>query len=230
MADKVYVWGDSIAKGIVFDSGRGRYVGLRERSGFAQAAQELHIEMENHAYFGMTSEKGKKVVENGLANVEEGRPALLGFGGNDVDFDWAAIAQAPKERHDPHVRPEQYAQNMAQMVRKVRGKGLIPVLLTLPPIDSKRYFEWVTRGLLNKENVLAWLGDVERIYRTHKEYNDLLCQVASALSVHLIDVRGAFERAGDLLKHLCVDGIHPNQEGHAVIYEALKSYALSHAF
>ena len=35
MLRKVYVWGDSIAKGIVFDAARGRYVGLRERSGFS---------------------------------------------------------------------------------------------------------------------------------------------------------------------------------------------------
>jgi lysophospholipase L1-like esterase len=230
MSEKVYVWGDSIAKGIVFDAQRGRYVGLRERSGFAQAAQELHVEMENHAHFGMTSEKGKMIVQNGLKDVEAGRPALLGFGGNDVDFDWPAIAKTPDERHDPHVTPEQFAQNMAQMVRAVREKGLVPVLLTLPPIDSKRYFEWVTRGIADKENVLCWLGDVERIYRTHKEYSDLVSQVAATLSVHLIDVRGAFERAGDLLKKLCVDGIHPNQEGHGVISEALKSYALSHAF
>ena len=38
MLRKVYVWGDSIAKGIVFDAARGRYVGLRERSGFSRAA------------------------------------------------------------------------------------------------------------------------------------------------------------------------------------------------
>ena len=39
MLRKVYVWGDSIAKGIVFDANRGRYVGLRERSGFSRAAE-----------------------------------------------------------------------------------------------------------------------------------------------------------------------------------------------
>ena len=165
MLRKVYVWGDSIAKGIVFDAARGRYVGLRERSGFSRAAEALHVEMENHARFGMTSQRGRLALENGLQSAEPGSPVLLSFGGNDVDYDWAAISETPKERHDPHVLPEQFAENMAQMVRDARGAGLIPVLLTLPPIDSERYFSWVTRGLEKGENVLRWLGDVERIYR-----------------------------------------------------------------
>mgnify|MGYP005849660193 CR=1 FL=1 len=167
MLRKVYVWGDSIAKGIVFDAARGRYVGLRERSGFSRAAEALHVEMENHARFGMTSQRGRLALENGLQSAEPGSPVLLSFGGNDVDYDWAAISETPKERHDPHVLPEQFAENMAQMVRDARGAGLIPVLLTLPPIDSERYFSWVTRGLEKGENVLKWLGDVERIYRSH---------------------------------------------------------------
>ena len=106
MPEKIYVWGDSIAKGIVFDPQRGRYVNLREKSGFAKAAQELGVVMENHAHFGMTSEKGVQVLENGIGTAEKEKPVLLGFGGNDVDFDWAAIAETPEEQHDPHVLPE----------------------------------------------------------------------------------------------------------------------------
>lgn len=230
MLRKVYVWGDSIAKGIVFDANRGRYVGLRERSGFSRAAEELHLEMENHARFGMTSQRGRLALENGLKDVEPGNPVLLSFGGNDVDYDWAAIAQTPQDPHDPHVLPEQFADNMAQMVRDARGAGLIPVLLTLPPIDSQRYFSWVTRSLEKGENVLRWLGDVERIYRTHRGYSDLLRQVAQTLNANLIDVRGAFERAGDGLRRLCVDGIHPNAEGHALIGQVLTEYALAHGY
>ena len=169
-------------------------------------------------------------LENGLQSAEPGSPVLLSFGGNDVDYDWAAISETPKERHDPHVLPEQFAENMAQMVRDARGAGLIPVLLTLPPIDSERYFSWVTRGLEKGENVLRWLGDVERIYRTHRGYSEILCQVARTVNAHLIDVRGAFERAGDSLRRLCVDGIHPNAEGHALIGQALTEYALAHGF
>ena len=227
MARKVYVWGDSIAKGVVFDDARGRYLPLRERSGFARAAEALHLTMENHARFGMTSQKGRLALENGIAAAEPENLVLLSFGGNDVDYDWAAIAETPKERHDPHVLPEQFAENMAQMVREAREAGLIPVLMTLPPIDSRRYFAWVTRGLEKGENVLKWLGDVERIARTHAGYSALLSEVARTLNAHLVDVRGAFARAGDGLRRLCVDGIHPNAEGHALIGAALTDYALA---
>ena len=231
MPGKIYVWGDSIAKGIVFDPQRGRYVNLREKSGFAKAAQELGVVMENNAHFGMTSEKGVQVLENGIGTAEKEKPVLLGFGGNDVDFDWAAIAETPEEQHDPHVLPEKFADNMARMVRDVRAAGLKPVLMTLPPIDSRRYYDWVTRSLDKKENVLRWLGDVEAIYRTHKSYSDLIRQVAQTLNVRLIDIRGAFERAGDLVQKLCVDGIHPNAQGHEIICGALTDYAQEiHAF
>ena len=231
MLRKVYVWGDSIAKGIVFDAARGRYVGLRERSGFSRAAEALHVEMENHARFGMTSQRGRLALENGLQSAEPGSPVLLSFGGNDVDYDWAAISETPKERHDPHVLPEQFAENMAQMVRDARGAGLIPVLLTLPPIDSERYFSWVTRGLEKGENVLKWLGDVERIYRTHRGYSEILCQVARAVK-RAPDrrARRVSSARGDSLRRLCVDGIHPNAEGHALIGQALTEYALAHGF
>ena len=74
MPEKIYVWGDSIAKGIVFDPQRGRYVNLREKSGFAKAAQELGVVMENHAHFGMTSEKGVQVLENGIGTAEKEKP------------------------------------------------------------------------------------------------------------------------------------------------------------
>ena len=57
MLRKVYVWGDSIAKGIVFDAARGRYVGLRERSGFSRAAEALHVEMENHGSQGVSPDE-----------------------------------------------------------------------------------------------------------------------------------------------------------------------------
>ena len=89
---------------------------------------------------------------------------------------------------------------------------------------------YLARGLEKGENVLKWLGDVERIYRTHRGYSEILCQVARTVNAHLIDVRGAFERAGDSLRRLCVDGIHPNAEGHALIGQALTEYALAHGF
>ena len=110
---------DAIGKGIVCDAARGRYEGLRERSGCSRAGEALHVEMENHARFGRTSQRGRLALENGLQSAEPGSPVLLSFGGNDVDYVWAAISETPKERHDPHVLPEQFAENMAQMVEKL---------------------------------------------------------------------------------------------------------------
>ena len=223
MPEKIYVWGDSIAKGIVFDPQRGRYVNLREKSGFAKAAQELGVVMENHAHFGMTSEKGVQVLENGIGTAEKEKPVLLGFGGNDVDFDWAAIAETPEEQHDPHVLPEKFADNMARMVRDVRAAGLKPVLMTLPPIDGQRSFRFISQKT-DGGSVLRWLGDVGRIYRHQELYSDAVAALAFAEGVPLIDVRRQFLPQRDLSGLIAADGIHLTMSGYRCLFDTLADW------
>ena len=223
MPEKIYVWGDSIAKGIVFDPQRGRYVNLREKSGFAKAAQELGVVMENHAHFGMTSEKGVQVLENGIGTAEKEKPVLLGFGGNDVDFDWAAIAETPEEQHDPHVLPGKFADNMARMVRDVRAAGLKPVLMTLPPIDGQRYFRFISQKT-DGGSVLRWLGDVGRIYRHQELYSDAVAALAFAEGVPLIDVRRQFLPQRDLSGLIAADGIHLTMSGYRCLFDTLADW------
>ena len=78
------------------------------------------------------------------------------------------------------------------MIALVRQKGIQPVLLTLPPIHAVRYFDFFTRGGLDRNNILQWLGDVEHIYRWHERYNNAVVQVARESDVPLADVRDAF--------------------------------------
>ena len=40
---------------------------------------------------------------------EEGAQAcLIGFGGNDIDYNWRAISEHPEEEHLPNTPPEQF--------------------------------------------------------------------------------------------------------------------------
>ena len=54
---KICVWGDSIAKGVVFDEQRGRYVICRDNC-LARMARELGCDVENFAVMGNTSQQG----------------------------------------------------------------------------------------------------------------------------------------------------------------------------
>ena len=99
------------------------------------------------------------------------------------------------------------------------------MLMTLPPLDSKRYFKWVSKKDRKAEkNILKWLGDVNRIYYWQEQYSKKVAEVAKENDVELIDVREAFLKEKEYSKFLCIDGIHPNKEGHKLIAKKVMDY------
>lgn len=217
----VAVWGDSVMKGVVYDEGRGRYALLPE-SGVQRASRTLGVPVRNRARMGCTVGKGMDIVRRDLsAGMTEG-VALIEFGGNDCDFDWAQIAAAPTAEHQPKTPLGVFTARLTEMVALVRQQGMQPVLLTLPPIHAARYFAFFTRSGLDRDSILQWLGDVEHIYRWHERYNNAVVQVARRTDVPLADVRDAFLSCTHYDELLCVDGIHPNEKGHAIIEGVLE--------
>ena len=65
-----------------------------------------------------------------------------------------------------------YIENMGQMVELARQRKMEPILFTLPPIDSQRYFRFFSRGIEKWRNILQWLGSVDVIYEQHKMYSE----------------------------------------------------------
>jgi hypothetical protein len=96
--------------------------------------------------------------------------------------------------------------------------------MSLPPLDAGRYFNWITRNGLSRENILRFLGDVGHIYRHQERYSIAVTNLAMEQRCHYIDVRDAYLAQRELGRLLCSDGIHPNDEGHRVIREAFVSY------
>ena len=47
MKKQIFIWGDSILKGVVLDEKQGKYIRLKEKSCVASVEQELHIPIEN---------------------------------------------------------------------------------------------------------------------------------------------------------------------------------------
>ncbi len=199
------VWGDSIAKGVVYDESRGRYAVLKD-SCLSRLAREKGVLVENHSVMGQTS-------ENALArmrpeDLKPGEIAVIEYGGNDCDLDWQAVSVA------------KFAQNLKELVRRVSASGAEPVLVTPAPLISQRYFDWVSKGR-SSENILRYLGDVEHIFRWQDGYAQCVRSVARELGVRLVDVRSRMLESGNLGELMCVDGIHPNAAGHALMYDAV---------
>jgi len=215
-APEISVWGDSIAKGIVFDESRGRYVICKDNC-LSRLASDYGLTICNHAVMGQTSRNGLDRMRSQA--MQEGQICVLEYGGNDCDLDWTAVSEHPEQRQMGKVPLEQFAQNMIEMITHVRAAGMKPLLVTPPPLVAQRYFEWVSRGL-SRENILSYLGRVEAIFDWQKNYADRVAQIAAELGVRLLDIRTRMLEWGDYAQLMCVDGIHPNALGHELIYEA----------
>ena len=111
------------------------------------------------------------------------------------------------------------------MVQAVREKGIRPVLMTLPPIDAGRYFNWFSKGIAKPQNILRWLGDVSTIFRHHAQYSGIVRQTAEQERCDLVDIRSAFLNQPRYSDFLCLDGIHPNAQGHELMEREFLRFA-----
>ncbi|MDD4509809.1 MAG: SGNH/GDSL hydrolase family protein [Oscillospiraceae bacterium] len=219
--EAICVFGDSLSKGVVFDRIRERYAFLKD-SFVNLFCHKMCIRVINYAKFGCTIGKGKRLLDEHQVEIANSDFTILEFGGNDCDFDWEEVSKEPEAEHLPKTPLDVFADTYAQLVDKTREAGGKPVLLNLPPIHPKRYFNWISRGL-DGASILQWLGGSEEyIYRWHEMYNMQVCRLASEKKVPLIDIRSAFLEQRDYGAYLCVDGIHPNEAGHRLISQAIE--------
>ena len=191
---QVTLLGDSILKGIQVDLGSRRYRAQNEMD-TAALESEFSLSIHNDAHFGATVRKGSRLLDRMLDRGAACDFLVMDFGGNDCDFRWKEIAEDPAGEHLPNVPLPEFVTLYREMIRKVRARGIRPILTNLPPLDSQRFFDWWCDGL-NKSAVMRWLGDV----------------------------RGAFLDHGHLEQTLCADGTHPNSEGQALITRAFQEF------
>ena len=217
---KITVYGDSILKGIVLEDGKYRM----ERGWEKRLAQEYGLEICNKAHFGNTLGRAMPQIEKDCAERAEGELAVLEFGGNDCDFDWAAIADDPDGSYVCKTPLKDFETLYRRAIRDVVNSGRTPIVLTLPPIHAQRYLDFICRNGLSRGNILRWLGDVEAIYRWQRDYSDAVSRIAADMGVRMIDLRRFFLRDGHSPEELlCDDGIHPSRIGQGLISEAFSA-------
>lgn len=226
MSHSICVFGDSLTKGVVFDSALKKYI-LLKNSFANRIKNSADFVMHNYSKFGSTVSKGLETLRRHCGELKDYDFTVLEFGGNDCDYNWAEVSAHPEQKHSPKTPLGPFVEKYGQMISEIRKEGSRPVLLSLPPINAPRYFRWISQGL-NAENILKWLGDVEFIYRWHEMYNLAVCRLAKDSDVPLIDISSAFLGTANYQRLICEDGIHPNEEGHRLISQtiaaALKRY------
>ncbi len=215
---KAIVWGDSVLRGVFYDESRERYSVLKDTA-VSKVSDNLGIEIVNRAKMGMTIEGGLSLIESDLKRGLSADVALIEFGGNDSDFDWKAISENPAALHLPKTPIDIFESHLRTIIQKLRSNGIYTVLATLPPIVADKYFDFIARAGLNKDNILKWLGDKYHIYRFHERYSLAIQKVARECGCALLDLRSEFLAKWNSPALFCADGIHPNQEGQILMGE-----------
>jgi lysophospholipase L1-like esterase len=223
----IFLAGDSISRGIILDSEKNKYL-ITEENYVNIVKKHIKGTIKNISRFGATLSKGIEVIKK---EVVKQKPdvVVLEFGGNDCDFDWEKVAKNPEMEHSPKTDYQLFIQKLKEIIEFLKEFDVVPVLMTLPPLDADRYLKWISRASKEMEkNILRWLGSVTKIYWWQERYNSAIRIIAEETKTLVIDVRSAFLYYPDFRDFLCEDGIHPNEEGHKIMAHKIGEYLKKH--
>ena len=217
----VCIIGDSIGKGVVLHPVTRRYEIIKMN--IEKLFGRNMVDIRNYSVFGCTVAKALTQVRRYASELSRYSDVFLEMGGNDCDFAWREIAADPTKEHVPRTPLEEFKNLYRQVIEEICDNGGQPVVLNLPPLEPKRFFAWVSRGI-DQDNILRWLGDVDMIYRWQELYNLEVMALAKEKAVPLIDIRSAFLKRNNYGDFICSDGIHPNNDGYHLIYQSIAEH------
>jgi len=228
MERSLQIFGDSIMRRVIYDEEKSRYRFLSDND-LKKFASQYNLKIKNNSLFGCTIEKGLELLKSKLNTAKNGL-MLLEYGGNDCDYDWQQIANSPESEHLPATPLADFTAAYSHFIDEARARGFKPILMNLPPIDAEKYFSWVSAKCSSKENLVNWLGDIQMIYRFQELYSTASADIAHKKNCVFIDIRSRFLDKRNFKSLLCADGIHPNEQGYALIldafYQAAQNFGL----
>lgn len=217
------LYGDSILKGIQINPVNKKYY-VNNNIDMKMLTEKYFMQIQNYSSFGCTVTKGKNVLQKRLDTNNYYDAVIMDYGGNDCDYNWRAIAENPGGNFLPNTPIELFKQTYCDLIDTLKSRGILPILMTLPPLDPQRFFDWFCKDL-NTKNILSWLGDIKNIYYHQEEYSKVVEKIAVDKQVPLIDLRADFLKSGNVRDLLCEDGTHPNTKGQKVIAASFARFA-----
>ena len=223
---KITLFGDSIPKGYTTKGGKIEKV---DKDAVSNLEEKYGFKIENRSVYGQTLNKlyERGVIDRYLEETagQSGRTAVFCIGGNDSDYDWKAVAAAPKAFHQSKTPLNVFERELDELIGKLQNDGVNVLLTTLTPVDSARYFEQVISRIADGEKVLEFLsGDITNINRHQECYNLAVIGAAVKNKCRIIDIRSEFLMQTNYLVNYSEDGIHPNAGGHAVIAKSVMKF------
>ena len=111
---EILVAGDSLAKGVTFDSERKRHILLPDAF-VAQVTKLLKPAVENISRYGYLSSQVLQSLRERLGKKEKETPSIVvvEVGGNDCAYNWDEVALDPHAPHIPMTPLPQFEENLA---------------------------------------------------------------------------------------------------------------------
>ena len=217
--NSIAVFGDSILKGAVTGTESGHLFDIIENSSLNLAQQKLGFEMNNQSVFGNIITKAQRKLNKMIERGERFDLGIIESGGNDCDYDWAVVSEDITKEHSPRVTLEDYIRIIDEMVTLLRTNKITPLIMTMPPLVPDRWFNHISRDL-NKENILKFLSNNPyKLYQNHELYNNALLKYSYEHNVQIVDMREAMLLHDNYRNLMCMDGIHPNEDGYRYMSE-----------
>ena len=219
---KIEILGDSILKGIQVNPLNNRYY-TKNDIDFATLSSAYSLEFKNESRFGCTVTKGSRIIQEKIQNGFCCDALVMDFGGNDCDYVWDEISKNPFDIHEPHTPLDLFTKEYTNLIRYLKAHNILPIITTLPPLDSQRFFQWWCDNL-NKDNILKFLGSIDQIYKHQESYSNQIQLIAKQEDVPLIDLRQEFLTETNPSSLICEDGTHPNSKGQQKITKAFDDF------
>jgi lysophospholipase L1-like esterase len=218
---KIVVFGDSVAKGIIFQEGKIQTI---PENAVRRISEHYNLEIDNVSQYGQTLKRllGKGIVDRYVESCagETDKYAVIAIGGNDSDYPWAEVAKDPQGHHPAKTPVAEFAALYEEMIVKLQTNGFKVAVSTIFPIDSHRFFDNVISKLADPKAVLTFLkGDIDIIAR-HQDVFSVICRyLAEEHGCPVIDIRGRIQKEPEYEKYFCPDGIHPTEDGYRFLAE-----------
>lgn len=224
MSQSICLFGDSVAKGIGYDEASQRYIHT-DHSFLRLFCAAQGLELLDHARFGCTLAKAQRLAETHWKDASESQATFFMLGGNDCDYDWAAVAQDPNPDRPCSTPMDSFLEGYLDLLARIKMNGGHPVLLSMVPVVSRKYYAWIT-ARHGEAGIRQFLLFPEHIEHWNERYNLALYQIAGQSGVPLIDLRSPLLARKDIGDFYCPDGIHPNQAGHTLLFKACQGSLL----
>ena len=174
----------------------------------------LPVEIVNSGVGGSTTEHSLKRFKSDVLDHDPDLVIIM-LGANDAAID---VWKDPPAS-TPRVAKQRYAENLRHFVKTLKARNVKVILMAPPP------FRWTAKLKQLYGKPPYDVNDLWGFSAKLAEYCEVVRTVAGEEGVPLVDAFKAFEEYdrvdGQSVDDLFVDGMHPNDEGHAIIAELL---------